>query len=466
MSVEQERIDEELSAYLDGELGEADARRVEQAVKADAALAAKLAGLGNVRELVRRLPRHKAPAGVARHVIALAEAGGLARRRAAWGGRLIAAAAVLVAAGIGVVLVNLTRKPSGTAPGVAESPRSVDRSEVVAKVEEEPTRPPAGAPLLAKAGPAGQLSFVINTDDLDQAQRDVEQVFRSNRLLLVGGEREPAKSRPPAKVTARANFYSQIASTPTQVRYEVVIAEDQLRRIVGHLNAIRSRQDVAQVPLRAAAIDAGAKELAMAEQARPGTGPAGRRGRRAALGDDGKYLARSPRRDGEKANGDLNGRDVMNGQEMVYAPRPPRPSPAGAPTTRPAEAVHQDALGAVVDKPKSPKDDRAGGLFAVLHGKVSETSRARQRLERGVASQPVVAQSGRLALPPTVAGRARRVTQAGSEAATQGRQEYSYGLLVDRQQQATTLAGANLRQLVVILNGVRAKSSAGSAAGR
>ena len=58
---ENEIIREQLSAYLDGELSDDDAGRVERAVEADKELAAELDGLRALRKLLRSLPIQRAP---------------------------------------------------------------------------------------------------------------------------------------------------------------------------------------------------------------------------------------------------------------------------------------------------------------------------------------------------------------------------------------------------------------------
>ena len=70
---EPANMNEQLSAYLDGELSAAEAQGVEAAVAADAALARELERLRAAREFVRRLPREQAPDDFAMRVMAQAE---------------------------------------------------------------------------------------------------------------------------------------------------------------------------------------------------------------------------------------------------------------------------------------------------------------------------------------------------------------------------------------------------------
>jgi len=66
-------IREQLSAYLDGELDDAAATAVEAACADDPAMAAELARLRAARDMVRHLPREKAPADFVSRVLAQAE---------------------------------------------------------------------------------------------------------------------------------------------------------------------------------------------------------------------------------------------------------------------------------------------------------------------------------------------------------------------------------------------------------
>ncbi|MGC9454583.1 MAG: anti-sigma factor family protein [Phycisphaerae bacterium] len=114
MSGEKDNIREQLSAYLDGELSEADARRVEAALEDDAELRSELAELRRVREMVASLPASQAPAGFVERVMARAERNRLMEteeqpRRGGplrWARLLATAAVLLVAAGAGLVLIS------------------------------------------------------------------------------------------------------------------------------------------------------------------------------------------------------------------------------------------------------------------------------------------------------------------------------------------------------------------------
>ncbi|HOF19238.1 MAG TPA: zf-HC2 domain-containing protein, partial [Phycisphaerae bacterium] len=111
---EREDIFLELSAYLDGELGEAQRKRVEAALADDAKLRAELDSLRRTRELLRALPRARAPEGFVDRVLAQAERGNLVAPLAPaepapaqpwrWVRWVATAAVVLVAVGVGTVI--------------------------------------------------------------------------------------------------------------------------------------------------------------------------------------------------------------------------------------------------------------------------------------------------------------------------------------------------------------------------
>lgn len=120
---------EQLSAYLDGELSGPDALGVEQALAADADLARDFAALKAAREMIRRLPRSKAPADFAQRVLAQAERQRLTHASArpaalslGWVGRLAIAASLLVVASSGIIVALSMREkaaPSGSPVNLA-----------------------------------------------------------------------------------------------------------------------------------------------------------------------------------------------------------------------------------------------------------------------------------------------------------------------------------------------------------
>ena len=73
-------IREQLSGYLDGELGESETRRLAAALGEDPDLTAELEGLRATREVLRNLPRLRAGDDFAAKVLQEAERRGLMGR--------------------------------------------------------------------------------------------------------------------------------------------------------------------------------------------------------------------------------------------------------------------------------------------------------------------------------------------------------------------------------------------------
>ncbi len=214
---EQEDIGEQLSAYLDGELSDEQARRVEQAIKDDPSLARKLADFKAARELVRSLPPHKAPEDFAATVMDKAERlrlvaplpGAKARWSMNWAS-LATAALVLIAVGIGVVVtVSLTLTPSWpervarqdkarkAAPAVQESAnKSAEAKESrlelakdseslrgtteVAREEKEATAKPTEGTGTLAAVQAGRVTGEISAPAAPESAQSGEQVGPKN----------------------------------------------------------------------------------------------------------------------------------------------------------------------------------------------------------------------------------------------------------------------------------------------
>ncbi|MBM4033713.1 MAG: zf-HC2 domain-containing protein [Planctomycetes bacterium] len=139
----------QLSAYLDGELGEAERGAVESALAADAALRAELAQLRRTAELVRSLPRASAPAGLAPRVEAA-----IARLRqparpwlTSWRLAAAAAACLLLAAGA-LILVREQRLRNIARHAPAASKELTREHEAAARPDEA-----AGRELAKKEAP-------------------------------------------------------------------------------------------------------------------------------------------------------------------------------------------------------------------------------------------------------------------------------------------------------------------------
>ncbi|MCD6303765.1 MAG: hypothetical protein J7M21_02245, partial [Planctomycetes bacterium] len=277
-------ISRDFSAYLDGELSEADARAVEQAVRDDPALARRLDELAAVRGLLRAIPREPAPKDLAAGVMARAERlrlvgadehpapAGVLR----WVRYLAGAAVLLVAAAVGlVVAVTLwapprpqfgrTARPESTA--VAKAPALSQP----APTTNTPTARPAGKALGAGGGetviaarppgpPAG-TAHVLGAIDADKPRlrastsRPVISKALADRPA-VAGKGPPSVAAParPAKVST--------ASTISGLSSEVIYTDrlDATRKRIeellvlngigpaGRERAVRGKAGVAMVP--------------------------------------------------------------------------------------------------------------------------------------------------------------------------------------------------------------------------
>ena len=120
MMSDEKKTREQLSAYLDGELTPAERQAVQRAVEGDEQLAAELAQLEAARQLVRGLARQKAGDDFATRVLERAERQNLlgptaeapVPNRLGWVRWLASAAVILIAVGIGVVIMQFLKSPT------------------------------------------------------------------------------------------------------------------------------------------------------------------------------------------------------------------------------------------------------------------------------------------------------------------------------------------------------------------
>ncbi|MBL7222059.1 MAG: hypothetical protein ISS69_18265 [Phycisphaerae bacterium] len=123
MSEDRDKIRDILSAYIDGEVTQEQARSVEQAVAEDPELALELHELTAARRLVMGLPRQRAPRGFVRRVMARAERKHLLGDQQAGGAfgaarwiTLAVAAVVLLTAGVGIIAISMLGTGQGPSP--------------------------------------------------------------------------------------------------------------------------------------------------------------------------------------------------------------------------------------------------------------------------------------------------------------------------------------------------------------
>lgn len=117
---DKDKTSQQLSAYLDGELSEADQKKLQAAIEGDEALAEQLRQLKALRQLLRQLPRAQAGDDFVSGVMAKAERRNLVGATAGegsagglpWVRWLALAAVLLIAVGIGAVVTVVLNQPT------------------------------------------------------------------------------------------------------------------------------------------------------------------------------------------------------------------------------------------------------------------------------------------------------------------------------------------------------------------
>ena len=252
MSARNNESHEQLSAYLDGELSEADAAAVARALQADPQLAGELERLRAVRQLVASLPRESAPAGLASRVLAQARPAG----RAPGPGGL---ARLAVAVGLGITMLCYLSK----------APRADQGHVALTDAPERPAVAAAGA--LAAADVEDMPVVQLNAGNRVVAEQELEEMFVRNDIRLVAKAR--VKVAPAGPETA--NFYDRTQTGLNQTRYTVVMDTKRLRQIFSELNSLRASHDIAVIPMSRQLESAGARtELAMRRRHLKGYAPA------------------------------------------------------------------------------------------------------------------------------------------------------------------------------------------------
>lgn len=146
---------ERLSAYLDGELSDEQTREVAEALQHDPALAEELRSLRATRDLLRGLPRDKAPEDLPDRILAQAERNLLVDRPSAatraprlrWARYAAAAAVLIVAGGVIAIIVDAMRtagRYDDETQTVHEAPVDEDVPVVRRDGDAEPSAPADG----------------------------------------------------------------------------------------------------------------------------------------------------------------------------------------------------------------------------------------------------------------------------------------------------------------------------------
>ena len=250
---------EQLSAYLDGELRAEEALELEAAIQADPGLQAELESLRRTRELLRQLPQETVPDHFAHAVMARAEkhhhlgkANPAGMYRSWRWIQLATAAVVLIAAGLGLVVISHMSSTQDTESIVAVAPPP----EPLAPVEGIRSAPePAAVPVRAVTSTGADalaaspsmpdvVMEVIWTDDLAVARDEVAEVLADNAIAPADWDESATLGG--SKLVA-ANSYQTTRTDDRQIRLVVNVHLDQVEQLRADLTRLRRRQTVAQM---------------------------------------------------------------------------------------------------------------------------------------------------------------------------------------------------------------------------
>ena len=266
---------EQLSAYLDGELTADEALDLEAALQTDEVLQAELESLRQTRQLLRQLPPETAPDHFAHGVMARAEKrhylgksnpAGMYR---SWRWiQLATAAVVLMAAGLGLIVITQMHPPpeaepfvaTGPEPGAMDLAERRDAASAWGGSAESPMDDTAAGVveaegLAARAAPSTMtsppvsptmpvvLTEVIYTDDLLLARQQVEAVLADNRITPAEWADDEAMAAPGL---AKLNSYQTTRVDEQQIQLVVNVEVGQVERLRRDLTNFRNRQTVSQ----------------------------------------------------------------------------------------------------------------------------------------------------------------------------------------------------------------------------
>lgn len=260
----RENISEQLSAYLDGELSQADAQRVEQAVASNSALTAQLVRLRSLRAMVRQLPRQHAPEDFVARVMGRVEREHLVstswgsgdRGILRWSRHFATAAMVLIALSIGAVVVTtILRTPSGNNPIAAVPPqgsrgseKGFDKAGPFASLDK--TKDAAGKASArntdTKDSDRLAMSEDVYTNDPEMSIRTLRQILAENNATGTREKIAPkgngVESTPPSE--------SQGAELRLRAGEAVVVVasvpEDRMEKLTSSIESLRKQQEVSQ----------------------------------------------------------------------------------------------------------------------------------------------------------------------------------------------------------------------------
>ena len=295
MSEDRDNIRELLSAYIDGEVTQDQARTIEQAVAKDPELALELHELTATRRLVTGLSRQRAPRGFVRKVMARAERKHLLSDRQAGGAfaaarwiTLAVAAVVLLTAGIGIIAINMLGTAQDPSPianldhddGGSDGPGDMgfddgslhseggDGRKLGAKagVGTPATGSGAGGGRLVIADAAFDYAVAnakntsIYTHDVSNTLAVLNETLDRNDVLPLELEapgrdskaatEAPAKSAEKKRGVSRGglNFYYNKKQDDQQVQIVVLATDTVIEQLNGDLDKLARVQKVSQAP--------------------------------------------------------------------------------------------------------------------------------------------------------------------------------------------------------------------------
>ena len=256
---EKNKTSWDLSAYMDGELGQAEADRIARALRDDRALQQELETLRATREMLLRLPRHRAGKALTNRIMAAAEqlqargkgndavSGGAER----WLRRLATAAVLLVATGAGMMVTRAwlgqNDSPTGTHIVRTDVPEGGPGGGVDAGPSLRARRKDEVSDGYKSDSAPGAGNEVIFTHDLDLARRDVERALLTNGLVPEARGKSARIGKGRMSRAGGSNFRFSRPSIET-LSCEVVGTPEQIAGLRTELGRIRKSQFVVQAP--------------------------------------------------------------------------------------------------------------------------------------------------------------------------------------------------------------------------
>jgi len=416
MSQRKDHLHSELSAYLDGELPPRQAKRLAQAIAADADLRAEYQAIAATRDLLRQLPREPAPAGLREAVMSQIEhtrllrpAGASAPPRAArWPRAVAAAAVVLLTIGLGWNLYTSMKPPATDERVVTVPPDSTP-----------PAPEPGGAPLSGKGralaevngkdygGPDGSKggtggdgrrlgrdgrvevrNIVLCTDNLSDTNNDVLTTLAVNGITAAKTHftkaLEIAPAQPVEEMTLSNVAYVQRA-TPVSNKIVLLAEAGQVADLIRQLKPLdrgdARRGEAARRGGSAKARDAAEHVNGTASKRELGERLVDQHGRdeAGAIGDVAKTATNAPTSGDRKTlTPDVSAEDLARGDSALgdsasrnsadKAPTPTRPALAAKPGAATVSPDEKDVSGPVDAGVLPPRRLRPAPVAPVTKG--------------------------------------------------------------------------------------------------